>query len=77
MKKKKFDLTSSIVDVSLDKDGREKLSSKKNNTSLTISIDDEKRREFKAWCADKGLKMNEAFLEAFELLKEYSNKNKH
>lgn len=73
MQKKKYDLTSDIVDVSLE--GKEQAlmqslealskdqnkNNNNNNVLLTISLDAKKRNEFKAWCAKKGLKINEAF----------------
>ena len=80
MKKKKFDLTSDIVKVDLEEgisNNGNKVSSdklkdnpeKKENAILTISVDVAKRTEFKTWCAKNNLKMNEAFLKGFELLK--------
>ncbi len=35
----------------------------------TIAVDDDMRKEFKTWCARNGLKMNEAFIKGFKLLK--------
>jgi hypothetical protein len=36
---------------------------------LTIAVDSDMRKEFKTWCARNGLKMNEAFIKGFNLLK--------
>ena len=87
MQKKKFDLTSDIVNVDLEDikmDQRSSLESsgfsskaaqKRNGVEnkravlITISVDEEVRKEYKTWCAKRGVKMNEAFLECFELLK--------
>ena len=87
MQKKKFDLTSDIVNVDLEDikmDQRSSLESsgfsskaaqKRNGAEnkravlITISVDEEVRKEYKTWCAKRGVKMNEAFLEGFELLK--------
>ena len=73
MQKKKFDLTSEIVEVSLGEDKVKNLESnieiKKKNILMTISVEEEVRKEFKVWCARKGLKMHEAFIKGFALLK--------
>lgn len=75
MQKKKFDLTSDIVEVrleekSIDKERESKeVEKRKDNVLLTISVDTDKRTEFKTWCAKNNLKMNEAFLKGFDLLK--------
>ena len=75
MQKKKFDLTSDIVEVRLEEksidEEREskKVEKRKDNVLLTISVDTDKRTEFKTWCAKNNLKMNEAFLKGFDLLK--------
>lgn len=73
MKKKKFDLTTDIVDIQNEPNktvtiSEEKKDNKKNNVLMTISVDENTRRDFKAWCANNGLKMNEAFIEGFKLL---------
>lgn len=70
MKKKKYDLTSDLVDV-----GSEPKIIKKNKeinklVLITLSIEEIKRAEFKSWCARHRYKMNEAFIEGFKLLKE-------
>lgn len=86
MQKKKFDLTSDIVDIDFKEVSqdehlplkKEKSAQpiqnkanieKKKSVLITISVDEEKRKEYKTWCAKNGLQMNEAFLEGFELLK--------
>lgn len=81
MQKKKFDLTSDIVEVKLEEkpidEAKNTILSKENegaggrkaNVLLTISVDTDKRTEFKTWCAKNNLKMNEAFLKGFDLLK--------
>lgn len=74
MQKKKFDLTSDIVEVNLEENEAKKpvaviSNNKKNNVLLTIAVDADMRKEFKTWCARNGLKMNEAFIKGFNLLK--------
>ena len=75
MQKKKFDLTSDIVEVrleekSIDKEREsKKVEKRKDHVLLTISVETDKRTEFKTWCAKNNLKMNEAFLKGFDLLK--------
>ncbi|HJD59020.1 MAG TPA: hypothetical protein LFV92_07820 [Rickettsia endosymbiont of Ceroptres masudai] len=46
------------------------LSEDKKVVLMTLSIEEEKRAEFKSWCARNRLKMNEAFIKGFDLLKE-------
>lgn len=76
MQKKKYDLSSDLVDIS---SGEEKTLFSKElpphhsatpRTALSIAIEEAERDEFKVWCARNKLKMNEAFLMAFKLLKE-------
>lgn len=70
MQKKKFDLTSDIIKVNLGEQDQEQVKvDKKKSMLLTISVDEDMRKEFKTWCARKGLKMNEAFIKGFNLLK--------
>ena len=74
MQKKKFDLTSDIVEVKLEENEFKKpiisiSNNKKKNVLLTIAVDIDMRKEFKTWCARNGLKMNEAFIKGFNLLK--------
>ena len=74
MQKKKFDLTSDIVEVKLEENEFKKTvtpisNNKKKNVLLTIAVDEDMRKEFKTWCARNGFKMNEAFLKGFKLLK--------
>lgn len=73
MQKKKFDLTSDIVEVNLEGNESKKtaavISNNKKNVLLTIAVDVDMRKEFKTWCARNGLKMNEAFIKGFNLLK--------
>lgn len=74
MQKKKFDLTSDIVEVKLEENEFKKpvtsiSNNKKKNVLLTIAVDADMRKEFKTWCARNGLKMNEAFIKGFNLLK--------
>lgn len=74
MQKKKFDLTSDIVEVKLEENEIKKTitetdNNKKKNVLLTIAVDSDMRKEFKTWCARNGLKMNEAFIKGFSLLK--------
>jgi hypothetical protein len=74
MQKKKFDLTPDIVKVKLEdtefkKFTKKEEEDKKKNVLLTIAVNPDIRKEFKTWCARNGLKMNEAFLKGFSLLK--------
>lgn len=74
MQKKKFDLTSDIVEVKLEENELKQTSpvssiKNKKNVLLTIAVDSDMRKEFKTWCARNGLKMNEAFIKGFNLLK--------
>jgi hypothetical protein len=83
MQKKKFDLTSDIVNVDLEKENDEGIfvqNTKRNSDSsdkqvkkkkvlISIAVDEELRKEYKMWCTSKGLKMAEAFLKGYELLK--------
>lgn len=82
MQKKKFDLTSDIIDVDLNRDEEENFSQNKNSNMyvrekehkkkkvlITMAVDEELRKEYKMWCTQKGLKMAEAFLKGYELLK--------
>ncbi len=74
MQKKKFDLTSDIVEVSLEKSETKvpivlEGNKKEKKVLLTIAVDADMRKEFKTWCARNGLKMNEAFIKGFNLLK--------
>jgi hypothetical protein len=73
MQKKKYDLTSDLVDLSLEEASIEKkdlIPSSPKTILLTMSIEEELRAEFKSWCARHRLKMNEAFVKGFKLLKE-------
>ena len=74
MQKKKFDLTSDIVEVKLEDNDFKKAvtlisNNKKKNVLLTIAVDVDMLKDFKTWCARNGLKMNEAFIKGFNLLK--------
>lgn len=79
MQKKKFDLTSDLIDTNLYenentviiKENNKKFDGNKN-ILLTVSVKENFRAEFKAWCARHRLRMNEAITEGFDLLK-----NKH
>lgn len=81
MTKKKYDLTSDIVNTDLiEADKTELLKKSVKTVLLTMSVNEDVRREFKTWCAQNGFKMNEAFLKGFELLKNntnQSNKNRN
>ncbi|PCJ22179.1 MAG: hypothetical protein COA94_09270 [Rickettsiales bacterium] len=86
MPKKKFDLTSDIINVDLGEANAEEslpavlsqsrahrqqeVEAKNKNVLLTFSVEEAFRKEYKIWCARKGLKMNEAFIKGFELLKQ-------
>ena len=82
MQKKKFDLTSDIIQVNVGEE-KEYTHSVNKNTEvikeqqiknrkkvfITIAVDEELRREYKMWCTREGYKMAEAFLKGYELLK--------
>lgn len=83
MQKKKFDLTSDIINVDFEEIDNEKVlvqnikktsdgkehKVKKPKVLITMAVDEELRKEYKMWCTRKGLKMAEAFLKGYELLK--------
>jgi hypothetical protein len=83
MTKKKFSLTSDLIEVKTEENNVisnnqsisdnsiiNKIEVKKNDqVFLTIAIDEETRAEFKIWCVKNKLKMRDAFLEGFDLLK--------
>ena len=83
MQKKKFDLTSDIINVDLEEIHNEEVliqntkktsdskeqKVKKTKVLITMAVDEELRKEYKMWCTRKGLKMTEAFLKGYELLK--------
>ncbi len=79
MKKKKFDLTSDIVEVNADtadsareeRSDNRQLKNQKTNIHMTLAVEVTVRNEYKAWCAKNNLQMSEAFLKAFDLLKLY------
>lgn len=81
MKKKKFDLTSDIVEVNAENvdsgrgttvliDNRQ-VKNQKSNIHMTLAVEATVRNEYKSWCAKNNLQMSEAFLKAFDLLKLY------
>lgn len=70
MKKKKYDLTSDLVDVGSEPKIIKKDKEINKLVLITLSIEEIKRAEFKSWCARHRYKMNEAFVEGFKLLKE-------
>ena len=79
MQKKKYDLTSELVDISSEPANilitdippfKKSNLPKEDKILLSISIDDDVRADFKGWCARHKLKMNEAFIKGFKLLKE-------
>lgn len=70
MKKKKYDLTSDLVDVGSEPKIIKKDKEINKWVLITLSIEEIKRAEFKSWCARHRYKMNEAFIEGFKLLKE-------
>ena len=80
MEKKKFNLTSDIVDISSDKNidiakGEEvsKATTAPNRqdkyVSLTVGVQESLKREYKIWCVENRMNMSEAFKEGFSLLK--------
>ena len=70
MKKKKYDLTSDLVDVGNTPKVIKQDKEMNKLVLVTLSIAEIKRAEFKSWCARHRYKMNEAFIEGFKLLKE-------
>ena len=70
MKKKKYDLTSDLVDVGNTPKVIKQDKEMNKLVLVTLSIEEIKRAEFKSWCARHRYKMNEAFIEGFKLLKE-------
>lgn len=80
MTKKKFSLTSDLIEVMKSDDTAnhqttssqilvaKKSASKKEQVLITIAIEEELKDEFKIWCVKHKLKMREAFIEGFELL---------
>lgn len=74
MKKKKYDLTSDLVNVNQEDvvvlEKKPVVQASNKVILLTMSIEEELRAEFKSWCARHRLKMNEAFVKGFKLLKE-------
>lgn len=87
MQKKKFDLTSEIIDINLGGEAQKQIvvdvaPNKKENKSddvrtkrvlITMAVDEDLRREYKVWCTNNGLKMAEAFLMGCNLLKKNTN----
>jgi hypothetical protein len=77
MQKRKFDLTSDIIQVDLGENeennfsqiGNRQKEKKNKRVLITMAVDEELRKEYKMWCTRKGLKMAEAFLKGYELLK--------
>lgn len=70
MRKKKFDLTSDLVEVSHTTQIVKENKEKNKLVLITLSIEEARRADFKSWCARHRYKMNEAFMEGFKLLKE-------
>lgn len=70
MKKKKYDLTSDLVDVGNTPKVIKQDKEMNKLVLVTLSIEEIKRAEFKSWCARHRYKMKEAFIEGFKLLKE-------
>lgn len=70
MRKKKFDLTSDLVEVEHTTQIVKENKEKNKLVLITLSIEEARRADFKSWCARHRYKMNEAFMEGFKLLKE-------
>ena len=74
MQKKKYDLTSDLVNLSSEEniiqEKKVLVPTAPRTILLTMSIEEELRAEFKSWCARHRLKMNEAFIKGFKLLKD-------
>lgn len=78
MKKKKYDLTSDLINIdhedNLIEDNAKTDIPEKNkkdkNILLTMSVEESFRAEFKSWSARHRLKMSEAVVKGFQLLKE-------
>ncbi len=79
MQKKKYDLTSELVDITSEPINRimsnipvskNTVYSNEKKILLTMAIEEEIKADFKAWCARNKLKMTDAFIRGFKLLKE-------
>lgn len=71
MQKKKYNLTSDLINLDDDIINKENENHDKSKyILLTMSVDEQFRYEFKTWCARHRMKMNEAFVKSFTLLKE-------
>ncbi len=44
--------------------------------SLNFKIPERQRREFKVWCAERGITQVEAFRKGFQLLKRYEDEDR-
>lgn len=81
MQKKKFDLTTDIVEVGSvesaatvnDATFSEPMRLEPLTVMLGIQVEEQVRADYKIWCARHRMKMNEAFLKGFALLKEKYN----
>ena len=83
MQKKKFDLKHDLVQVDLGKNNNndyfvsdkkinkkeESPQKKEKQVLLSIRVDEKFHKEYKIWCAKKGINMKDAFLTSFELMK--------
>lgn len=87
MTKKKFELTSNIVEVDLDEAKNDQIQlnasastdreikpaqtseKQEGRALLTIAVSPDVRKEYKVFCAKKGMRMQDAFIKGFELLK--------
>lgn len=82
MQKQKFDLTSEIIKIDEGKEEIQRITETKTTminkveqviikkkVLITMAVDEELRKEYKMWCTRKGLKMTEAFIKGYELLK--------
>ena len=68
VKKKKFDLTTDLV--ATNKSTEQVTIAPMKSVLLTIAVEEEFRVEFKTWCVQHRLKMKDAFIQGFKLLKE-------
>ena len=70
MSKKKFTLTSDIVQLSPEETSHhEKNLSKTERITITLLVDKPFRTEIKTWCASKNITLVEAVKKGFQILK--------
>jgi hypothetical protein len=72
MGKKKFNLSTDMIvkDSGQDESVKEHNNSIEDYTTITLRIKTTVKKEFNLWCVQNGLKMNDAFVEAWQLLRD-------